>query len=254
MGGLTRTLSIPTNSSGGTIDVQLQEPNLTAENLGLKTWGSSYILASRLYRIDIACMALRDAAASTTDPGIKVLELGAGTGLVGLAAAAIWRTDVVLSDLGPIVPGLAINIASNTHLLSICGGSASCGELDWAKPAKLVLQSPGLGRQRHSLDAERNKALIILAADTVYSEEHPAMLSSAITTWLRHSPDARAIITYPLRVAYLDEIRELWELMEQGGLEATEEGKEVGSDDWDDEVLHEWSIWRWRRDDGNFSS
>ena len=52
------------------------------------------------------------------------------------------------------------------------------------------------------------------------------MLSSAILTWLKPSPEARAIITYPLRVVYLDEIRELWELLQHGGLEAANQGGE----------------------------
>lgn len=39
------------------------------------------------------------------------------------------------------------------------------------------------------------------------------------------------------------------ELLESGGLEAIEEGREIGGEDWDDEVLHEWSVWRWRSGD-----
>ena len=54
-----------------------------------------------------------------------------------------------------------------------------------------------------------------------------------------------------MRVAYLDEIRELWELLQRGGLEAIDEGRELlVGDDWDDEVLHEWSAWRWQTGEG----
>ena len=251
-----RTFTIPTNDSGDTVKIEIEELALTAENLGLTTWGSSFVLATCLHRFKIDLASFLPATSTTPkNPGITVLELGAGTGLVGLSAAAIWHTNVILSDLAPIVPGLATNITANEEILSLVGGSASCGTLDWANPNELVLRSTssaerGQQQQQQAFFSETDKAMIILAADTVYSEEHPAILSKAILTWLRSEPHARAIITYPMRVAYLDEIRELWELLQRGGLEAIDEGREMTSHDWDDEALHEWSIWRWRTADG----
>lgn len=250
MGETSRLFRIPINGSGDAINIQLGEPVLAAENLRLSTWASSFILATNLHRFDIDLGSLRQPVGlQPTDTGINVLELGSGTGLLGLSAAAIWRTTVVLSDLGPIVPGLIMNISANKDTLSARGASASCGTLDWTIPDKLGLYTEGQQRQKHTLLAETTKANIILAADTVYSEEHPAMLSNTILTWLKRSPDARTIVIYPMRVAYLDEIRELWELLESGGLEAIDEGREVGGDDWDDEALHEWSVWRWRAEE-----
>ena len=245
MGKASRTFTIPTNAVGDTVKIQVEELALSAENLRLTTWGSSFILATQLHRLKVDLDSSRPAARE--NPGIAVLELGAGTGLVGLSAAAIWRTSVVLSDLAPIVPGLAVNITTNKRTLCAIGGSASCGTLDWANPGELVLHSIGAECRQHTLLSETDKATIILAADTIYSEEHPALLSKAILTWLKSGSDARAIITYPMRVAYLDEIRELWELLQRGGLEAIEEGRETSGDDWDDEALHEWSVWRWKK-------
>jgi predicted nicotinamide N-methyase len=246
MGKGSHNFDIPKNSSGETVHIKLEEPALAAENLRLTTWGSSFILAARLHRFALDWNSLSD------NPGtISVLELGAGTGLVGLSAAAIWNTNVVLSDLAPIVPALAANICTNRKTLCALGGSAFCGTLDWANPDKLVLHSIDAEGQEHTLQAETNKATVILAADTIYSEEHPGMLSGTILRWLKHGPDARAIIAYPMRVAYLDEIRELWELLQRGGLEAIDEGRELlVGDDWDDEVLHEWSAWRWQTGEG----
>ena len=263
MGKGSRNFDIPKNSSGETVHIKLEEPALVAENLRLTTWGSSFILATHLHRFALDWNSLHPAAShvsdntgttSSTTSTISVLELGAGTGLVGLSAAAIWNTNVVLSDLAPIVPGLAVNICTNRKTLCALGGSAFCGTLDWANPDKLVLHSidaEGQRQQEHTLQAETNKATVILAADTIYSEEHPGMLSGTILRWLKHGPDARAIIAYPMRVAYLDEIRELWELLQSGGLEAIDEGRELVGDDWDDEVLHEWSMWRWQTGEGN---
>jgi hypothetical protein len=143
MGKGSRNFDIPKNSSGETVHIKLEEPALAAENLRLTTWGSSFILATRLHRFALDWNSLHPAAStSTTSTTItSVLELGAGTGLVGLSAAAIWNTNVVLSDLAPIVPGLAANICTNRKTLSALGGSAFCGTLDWANPDKLVLHT-----------------------------------------------------------------------------------------------------------------
>src|SRR2546421_3592003 len=109
MGKGSRNFDIPKNSSGETVHIKLEEPALAAENLGLTTWGSSFILATHLHRFALDWNSLHPAASHLSDnPGtttgstISVLELGAGTGLVGLSAAAIWNTNVVLSDLAPI--------------------------------------------------------------------------------------------------------------------------------------------------------
>ena len=112
-----------------------------------------------------------------------MLELVAGTGLVGLTAAITWNVPVVLTDLEPIVPSLAHNIALNQGLFSDTAGVArahlSCGSLDWRDPSSLSIYSIGA---KHA-DSERipRKATVILAADTVYSEEHPELLSKTIT-------------------------------------------------------------------------
>ena len=71
-----------------------------------------------------------------------------------------------------------------------------------------------------------NKAQIILAADTVYSEEHPELLTHAVQAWLSRTDDSRLVICYPLRFGYLDHIRDLWERLEAGGLTSIEEGKQ----------------------------
>lgn len=50
-----------------------------------------------------------------------------------------------------------------------------------------------------------------------------------------------------MRVAYIDYMREFWELMEEGGLVAEQEGRqEIDLREWDDEKLHEWSVWKWK--------
>lgn len=239
-----RTFQVPIDSSGQKIPVKISEPALSAENLGLETWASSEILSDLIHQLDDVEFPA-DSGIISSKSTVPILELGAGTGLVGLSAAAIWSLPVVLTDLEPIVPALATNIELNKEILKGDAAKATCGTLDWNKPATLSISEPS----GEIFIPSSNKAHIILAADTVYSEEHPQLLSSVVLEWLSRDANARFIITYAMRVAYLDEIRELWQLLEAGGLEAVSEGQNRATAAlFDDECLCEWSVWRWRQD------
>lgn len=228
----TRSFKIAASNPTGSIDVKITEPNLTAEQLPLETWASSWVMASQMHHLKINL--------PTNSISVPILELGAGTGLVGITAATAWKAPVVLTDLAPIVPGLAANIALNQELLNDNNASATCGALDWNNPAELILENGDRKPSAHKAD-------VILAADTVYSEEHPDLLSKVVLEWLAPHKDARFIITYAMRVAYLDEIRAVWERLEEGGLEAVQEGQERAPNaSFDDECLCEWSVWQWK--------
>jgi hypothetical protein len=227
--------------------LRLAEPSLRALGLSLQTWTSAYLLAKLLHRLDDI-----HAAEGVSDGRLPILELGAGTGLVGMTAAMLWGVTVVLTDLGPIIPGLELNVALNSAVLQSTNNDEpaliTCGSLDWNQPDKLILAADG-GKEEAS--AVYSKANVILAADTVYSEEHPELLSKTILTWLAPGSASRAIIMYSMRVAYLEQIRELWALLEGGGLEAIQEGREQADErdaSWDDELLCEWSIWKWKEE------
>lgn len=240
--GVKGTLTVQADVNGSSIQIAVSErAGVTAENLSLTTWGASFILANQLHHLN----PLLSRTEGQQNPWM--LELGAGTGVVGLAAAALWGVEVTLTDLPSIVPALADNIAVNGPLLKEWGGSASCGTLDWTEPTQLRLEPSG-GQEVTVISAASSQPTVVLAADVIYSEEHPELLSQTITTWLARSPEAVAIICWPLRMAYIDHIREFWELMEAAGLECVKEGREQGDETWN-EVAHtpyEWCVWKWR--------
>ena len=128
MGEVVR--SWPFGDDADEFELIIREPALTGDSLGFKTWGSSYVLSQHLPRMaETSLFRLFDETLGQPKP--DVLELGSGTGLLGLAAAAHWKVPVALSDLPNIVPNLRENVAKNTELIKSRGGSLSVGDLTW---------------------------------------------------------------------------------------------------------------------------
>lgn len=283
-----RTFKVPRDPAKGAGDlpIHITEPDLKAHGLSLETWAASSVQAGLIQRLTesqvtfpaeiITANRGNTSTSSSTTPQtiIPILELGAGTGMVGISAAVKYELPAVLTDLGPIAPGLAANIALNQDSLSLSGTRMFSGTLDWSQPANLSfyrhhplppsnvndddggddddVMLPALSHSPSDNPFDggaAEKAHLVLAADTIYSDEHPPLLAATILHWLSRVPTARLIMCLPLRACYLDELRDLWRLLEEGGLECVESGQEMADQGtFDDECLCEWSIWRWKRD------
>ncbi|KAL3708249.1 Protein-lysine N-methyltransferase rrg1 [Talaromyces marneffei ATCC 18224] len=240
MPAFTRLFNIPT-SSGEEFTLNLHEPSLTSDNLGMKTWVSSYLLSRRLdYIFEAIPELVRSESTSSTSTRLKALELGSGTGLVGLSFAALRgaSASIHLTDLPVIVPNLARNVELNSELLNKANAKVTTGLLDWSI---------------HPASAPTKDELydVILAADPLYSPDHPKWLVQTINTWLSKGLDARVVVELPLRDAYLPQVDEFRRRMEDIGLAIVEQGDETGYDDWEDadgqsmEVHCWWSVWGW---------
>lgn len=209
------------------IEIVLREPSLTEDNLGLKTWTSSLLLARRLGPLRKHLPA----------QDFRVLELGAGTGLVGIAAACVWGMEVSLTDLPEIVTNLQYNVNHNAGIVQASGGTTLVMPLDWSDAA----HAPTNYHQRY---------LVILAADPLYSPAHPRLLAGTVERWLLRAPDARFIVELPLREGYGQERDDLKVRLGEIGLEAETEGTESGYDDWEGtdgqlkEVTCWWAVWK----------
>ena len=108
----------------------MRGPPLTGDSLGLKTWGSSYLLAQNLHHF--ASQSLSHLFQPTGDSaGITVLELGSGTGILGLAAAYVWKTSVILTDLPMIMDNLGHNVEINRATIEAHGGHVEAAALTW---------------------------------------------------------------------------------------------------------------------------
>ncbi|KAH9300105.1 hypothetical protein KI387_011688, partial [Taxus chinensis] len=88
---------------------------------------------------------------------LRVLELGAGTGMVGIAAALLGA-HVAITDLPHVLPNLEFNASANEESLQATkqGGSMSVKALRWGEEEDVV-------KVGHNFD-------LILASDVVYHE------------------------------------------------------------------------------------
>ncbi|KAL4934524.1 S-adenosylmethionine-dependent methyltransferase [Aspergillus undulatus] len=225
MPAMSRVFAVPT-SWGEEYTLTLHEPSLTADNLGMKTWVSSYLLSQRLHSLLEPAPQLVPFSTTTPtrdpDRKLRALELGAGTGLVGLSFAALRGTSakIHLTDLPEIVPNLSHNAALNVELLNRTSATVTTGVLDWS----LAPETPPAVEEQYD---------IILAADPLYSPEHPRLLADTIAVWLSRGLDARVVLEMPLRDAYLPQVQDLRQRMGKVGLAVVEEGEETGYDDWE---------------------
>ncbi|KAK6455871.1 putative methyltransferase-domain-containing protein [Scheffersomyces xylosifermentans] len=180
--------------------IQLKEPSLTSDNLGLKTWGSSLILANRLvnknngYLVD------------------DVLELGSGTGLVGIICSVLGFNTFV-TDLAEIIPNLKVNVDLNSI-------DAKVHELNWCDP-KAFTETFG----------NEISFKTIVVSDPVYSSKHPYWVVNMINKFLSKDNDSRVLIQIPLRPKFEEERAVLWGLMEESSFNEVEHEIENGFDD-----------------------
>ncbi|KAI6713534.1 hypothetical protein JHW43_003889 [Diplocarpon mali] len=241
-GEMTRTWLIPKSLAIREISFRLREPPLTGDMLGLKTWGTSYVIAKKLEHIGSEFLG---GVINRFQGSPQVLELGAGTGLVsrapglgtfvGMAAAAIWATNVVLTDLEDIQDNLLFNIEGNLATVEGLGGSMSGRVLDWTTPDTTLPLLP-------SKEFE-----IVIAADPMYDNEHPDLVAKMIQRFLKQGTETRALVAIPLRDNHTRRMEaEFSNTMMNSGFCVVHQGSEIFKDDWGttEEVQVQWTIWR----------
>ncbi|KAK3341370.1 putative methyltransferase-domain-containing protein [Lasiosphaeria hispida] len=170
----------------------IREPSITGDSVGLKTWGSSYALAQLLHHFSsgpLAHLFHAQTAVGTWPEPTEVLELGSGTGLLGLAAACIWGASVILTDIPDIMPNLVHNAELNRSTVEGRGGNIEAAALTWG------------GREGDSDPrfTVGNQYQLIIVADPLYDDNHPLLLTSAIDAQLSFDSDARVLVMVPQR-------------------------------------------------------
>lgn len=136
-------------SIGDTIAIR----QLPSRGLSFQLWPAASSLVSLL---DSNPSALLLPASPSPSP-LRILEIGSGTGLVGIAAAAILGAHVTLTDLPHVLPNLRFNADSNAHAIAPRGGSLDVRPLGWG--------------DHHAGDSLELSAFdVVVASDVVYHE------------------------------------------------------------------------------------
>jgi len=137
--------------------------------------------------------------------GKRIVELGSGTGIAGLACAALGASQVVLTDLAENLALLRRNATRNGWVQSLCGCEVSVEKLDWntdALPACDLVLGADVCYHQDSV-----KALCALV-DAAISAGSTALLACE-----RHEPVAYASLVNALRRHAVDVL-----LRDDGGM------------------------------------
>lgn len=176
-----------------TVKVVLKDEDLNTTDhtgVGLQTWGSASIMAERLVRSPHLYGLVSPTPSSPRPRPLRILELGAGTGLLSLVIGTLLlqsgiEAEIVATDYHPaVLANLRDNISANPDASSSVQGcpgvSISVAALNWE-----LFHNPdddelaGLGnRFAEPFD-------VIIAADVVYRPQHAQWLSSVVRKLLR---------------------------------------------------------------------
>jgi len=133
--------------------------------LGTELWPAASALVTYLEQ------ERRPQVASTS----LVLELGAGTGACGLAAAALGARQVLLTDKLALLPVLRANVTANGF-----DGQVRCEVLEWTDN----------GSADGALSAGAELILVSDCLNPVYGSEHAGALATTICGALSHAQRA----------------------------------------------------------------
>lgn len=150
-------------------------------SVGLQSWASSIIFARMLCH-DPGSFGLKTTSART----LRVLELGAGTGLLAIATAKIlagyrhWHSftpEVVATDYHPdVLSNLCQNVKANFPAVRDSDVAINVAKFDWEHP---------------SFVAPFNEEFdVILAADVIYDPCHAAWIRDCVSRLLRRPSES----------------------------------------------------------------
>ncbi|KAL4400164.1 hypothetical protein ACI68E_003079 [Malassezia pachydermatis] len=182
-----------------------------ADAVGMQTYASSILMCDLFVRRPGAWHRALEAEASPRST-LTVMELGAGTGIVGMVVARaldqhispVQHATVYLTDYhADVMTNLLHNVKEHLHVAKD-RVEVVCEALDWRALHDLVYPDEACGETVACRIPPPQSISLLLVADPIYSPMHATWLLPAIVYLLAlptTDPDARAHILLPVRVA-----------------------------------------------------
>lgn len=191
---LYRPITLPSRTSGP-FQSHSQSTELDHNLLLIEEdWGSG--IPGKIWDSAIALSRLLPKLA---EPDGIIVDLGAGTGILGLLMGFVWKRKVVITELESALDVPRANLASNSRVLAESAPNIRVVPLDWTRPADS-------GLAKHSV-------ALCIASDLLYQVE----LFDPLRGTLKHllKEDGQVVFGYKKRALSADEEASFW-----GGLEA----------------------------------
>jgi predicted nicotinamide N-methyase len=209
----SRVIRIPSpHVAAGHIEFTLRDGTVNEDHssLGMQTWGSAIVLMEMIARSPQDFFPRSFGAISRP---LRILELGAGTGLVTLALAKLFMAlltearnipiELVATDFHPdVIANLRDNVSSNLLHSSDPWVSVSVHKLDWQEYENFDLQQTNTTPFEEPFD-------VVIGADIVYDSRHAAWIRSTVAALLRKPRNEEVDPTFwlitPLRHTHIRE-------------------------------------------------
>lgn len=161
---------------------------LPSQGLSFQLWPAATSLFSLLdlHRSHPSTSPLSPFLSSPSPRRLRILELGSGTGLVGITAALTLSADVTVTDLPHVLPNLEFNARANSDVLARHGGSVEVAALSWGE----VEQMEGLIGREYDL---------VLGSDVVYHDHLYDPLLRTLGFFLVRGPRRTVFVMAHLR-------------------------------------------------------
>ncbi|KAG2022523.1 hypothetical protein CC2G_000264 [Coprinopsis cinerea AmutBmut pab1-1] len=165
------------SEEGETLTVELNDSMKDDDHtsVGLQTWGSAIIFSERMCISPSAYLSSPSRAENSSKP-MRILELGAGTGILSIVAAKLLggsqpAPEIIATDYHPeVLENLEKNIATNFK----------CG-LDEVQAGKAPVQVRALDWENPDYSPPFDERFdLILAADVVYHPEHARWIKNCV--------------------------------------------------------------------------
>lgn len=180
-----------------TVKIVLKDEDLGSSDhngVGLQTWGASCVMAERIVAFPhLYGLTLASSPSASASRPLRVLELGAGTGLLSLVVGNLLvqmgdvSAEIYATDYHPdVLANLEENVAANPDSSSFptkskAPVSLQIAPLDW----EVIHNSPNA-----PLAAPFDEPFdVIIASDVVYRPQHASWLASVVKKLLRRPSD-----------------------------------------------------------------